>query len=136
MLDAEIDRLPDRLRQVVVLCYLDGTSTEAAAARLNVPRGTVLSRLHTARAKLRDRLTRRGVTPPAVGLTLVLTAEQVAGGVRAAGGGIGAATILANEVLTMSVRKLDCGRGVRAGAGRRGRHRRRGAERPERRGRG
>ena len=109
VLDAEIDRLPDRLRQVVVLCYLNGASTEAAAARLNIPRGTVLSRLHTARAKLRDRLTRRGVTPPAVGLTLVLTAEQVAGGVRAAGGGVGAATILANEVLTMSVRKLVWG---------------------------
>ncbi len=109
VLDAEIDRLPDRLRQVVVLCYLNGATTESAAARLNIPRGTVLSRRHTARAKLRDRLQRRGVTPPAVGLMLVLTAEQVAGGVHAAGGGIGAATILANEVLTMSVRKLVWG---------------------------
>ena len=105
VLDAEIDRLPDRLRQVVVLCYLDGRSTEDAAARLGVPRGTVLSRLHTARAKLAARLTRRGVTPPAVGLTAVLTAETVAGGVAVCGGTNGAAFHLANEVLAMTTRK-------------------------------
>ncbi len=105
VLDAEIDRLPDRLRQVVVLCYLDGESTEAAATRLGIPRGTVLSRLHTARGTLTARLTRRGVTPPVVGLTAILTAEQVAGGVRVVGGGCGPATILANEVLAMSVHK-------------------------------
>lgn len=110
VLDAEIDRLPDRLRQVVVLCYLDGRSTADAAARLGVPRGTVLSRLATARAKLAGRLTRRGVTPPAVGLTTILTAEAVSACVRLCEpGGLcartGAASILANEVLAMSVRK-------------------------------
>ena len=121
VLDAEIDRLPERLRQVVVLCYLDGQSTEWAASRLGIPRGTVLSRLHTARAKLGDRLRRRGVTAPAVGLTAVLTAEQVSGGVRAAGGGVAVATILANEVLVMGVRKLvvgvACGLVLAGGAG-------------------
>jgi RNA polymerase sigma factor (sigma-70 family) len=43
VLDAEIDRLPDRFRLPVVLCYLDGRSTEDASRLLGVPRGTVLS---------------------------------------------------------------------------------------------
>src|SRR5579883_3508355 len=47
VLDAEVNRLPDRFRLPVVLCYLDGRSTEEAARILGVPRGTVLSRLAT-----------------------------------------------------------------------------------------
>jgi len=62
VLDAEIDRLPDRFRLPVVLCYLDGRTTEDAAKQLGIPRGTVLSRLATARKKLAERLTRRGIT--------------------------------------------------------------------------
>src|SRR5262245_37325124 len=41
-LDSEINRLPDRYRRVTVLCYLEGRSTEDAAAALGCPRGTVL----------------------------------------------------------------------------------------------
>jgi RNA polymerase sigma factor (sigma-70 family) len=52
LLDAEIDRLPDRLRLPVVLCYLDERTTEDAARELGIPRGTVLSRLAAARQKL------------------------------------------------------------------------------------
>lgn len=65
LLDAEIARLPERLRRPVVLCYLGGQSTEEAARELGIPRGTVLSRLATARKRLAERLTRRGVTLPA-----------------------------------------------------------------------
>jgi RNA polymerase sigma factor (sigma-70 family) len=68
LLDAEIDRLPERFRLPVVLCYLDGRTTEDAARLLGVPRGTVLSRLATARQRLAARLTRRVVTLPASGL--------------------------------------------------------------------
>lgn len=60
-LDEEISRLPVRYREPLVLCYLEGLSTDAAALRLGCPRGTVLSRLSRARERLRDRLTRRGV---------------------------------------------------------------------------
>jgi RNA polymerase sigma factor (sigma-70 family) len=102
LLDAEIDRLPDRQRQAVVLCYLDGLTAEEAAVRLGVPRGTVLSRLHAARATLAGRLSRRGVVPPAVGLTAAVTAGHVAGW----GGRTGAAVILANEVMVMGAKKL------------------------------
>jgi hypothetical protein len=66
-LHEEIARLPERYREPVVLCYLEGLTTEAAAQRLGWPRGTVLSRLSRARERLRGRLTRRGLAP-SVGL--------------------------------------------------------------------
>lgn len=62
-LHEEIARLPDRYREPVVLCYLQGLTTEAAADRLRCPRGTILSRLSRARHRLRARLTRRGLGP-------------------------------------------------------------------------
>jgi RNA polymerase sigma factor (sigma-70 family) len=68
-LHEEIGRLPGRYREPLVLCYLEGLSTDAAASRLGCPKGTVLSRLSRARERLRDRLTRRGLAPGAGVLT-------------------------------------------------------------------
>lgn len=48
-----IDRLPDAHRVVVVLFYLEGLSVGEVAYALNVPEGTVKSRLYYAREKLR-----------------------------------------------------------------------------------
>jgi RNA polymerase sigma factor (sigma-70 family) len=62
VLDEEIGRLPQKYRAAVILCYLEGHSTAEAAALLGCPRGTVLSRLATARQRLQRRLVRRGVT--------------------------------------------------------------------------
>src|SRR5581483_8729675 len=39
VLDDELHRLPDKYRATVVLCYLEGKSTEEAARALDVPRG-------------------------------------------------------------------------------------------------
>jgi len=61
----EVGRLPERSRQAVVLCYLNGRTNEEAAAELGLPVGTVKTRLHRARARLRSRLTRRGLCPSA-----------------------------------------------------------------------
>ena len=61
----EMERLPDRLRGVVVLCYLEGLTYDAAAQRLGLSEGAVRGRLARARDQLRRRLTRRGVTIPA-----------------------------------------------------------------------
>jgi RNA polymerase sigma-70 factor (ECF subfamily) len=42
-------------RQVIVLREVEGLSYEQIAATIGVPRGTVESRLHRARAELRER---------------------------------------------------------------------------------
>jgi RND family efflux transporter MFP subunit len=59
-LHAEIDRLPEKYRVPIVLCYFEGLSHEQAASRLRWPVGTVKIRLTRARAILRARLERRG----------------------------------------------------------------------------
>jgi RNA polymerase sigma factor (sigma-70 family) len=61
----EIDRLPERLRTAVVLCYLEGLTYDAAARRLGLSEGSIRGRLARARDQLRRRLTRRGMTLPA-----------------------------------------------------------------------
>jgi RNA polymerase sigma factor (sigma-70 family) len=60
-LHEELDRLPARFREPIVLCYLEGLSREMAAQQLGWPLGTVQSRLARGRERLRDRLARRGV---------------------------------------------------------------------------
>ena len=44
-LHQEIGRLPEKYRQPIVLCYFEGLTHEAAAARLSWPLGTVRGRL-------------------------------------------------------------------------------------------
>lgn len=54
--------LSGRHRAVVTLVDIEGLSYQEAADALGVPRGTVMSRLHRARAKIRARLDAKGVT--------------------------------------------------------------------------
>ena len=121
-LHEEIARLPGRYREPLVLCYLEGLSTEAAASRIGCPRGTILSRLSRARDRLRDGLTRRGLAPslvpaagsipqafPATWLDATVKAS-LAFAERRAGGAVlatAATTTLAQGVLTaMTLSKL------------------------------
>ncbi len=48
----EIERLPERLRDVVLLCAIEGLEPTAVAAILGIPAGTVRSRLHAGRKHL------------------------------------------------------------------------------------
>lgn len=63
VLRAELNRLPERYRLPLVLCYLEGKTNEEAASQLQCPVGTVKGRLWRARGQLCDRLSRRGLSP-------------------------------------------------------------------------
>ncbi len=62
----ELDRLPERYRAPLVLCLLEGLTHDEAARRLRCPVRTVETRLLRGRARLRERLVRRGLVPSAV----------------------------------------------------------------------
>jgi RNA polymerase sigma-70 factor (ECF subfamily) len=51
---AAVDRLPDFLRQVVVLAYYQGLKYREIAGILDIPVGTVKSRLHAALVKIQE----------------------------------------------------------------------------------
>jgi cobalt-zinc-cadmium efflux system membrane fusion protein len=89
VLDEEINRLPEKYRAALILCYLQSKTTAEAARQLGCARGTVCSRLAWARQRLRSCLTRRGLALSAAGLVAVLApsptpAAWVHGTVKAA----------------------------------------------------
>ena len=55
--------LPPTFRDVVTLVDLDGLSYAEAAAALDVPIGTVMSRLHRGRTRIKQRLVALGLAP-------------------------------------------------------------------------
>ena len=80
----ELAAMPDKFRSVLVLCSLEERTNAEAAEILGCPRGTVDSRLATAKQKLKDRLLKRGVAlGTLVGLEQLLP-ECANAGVRAA----------------------------------------------------
>jgi RNA polymerase sigma factor (sigma-70 family) len=71
----ELDRLPERHRAALVLCYLQGKTQDEAAAELGLPKGTLKGHLERGRSRLRARLVRRGLGP---GVVLALAAWPAA----------------------------------------------------------
>ena len=65
LLHSELALLPERFRAPIVLCDLEDIAYEEAARLLGCPVGTVKSRLARGRERLRVRLARRGLAPPA-----------------------------------------------------------------------
>jgi RNA polymerase sigma factor (sigma-70 family) len=77
----EANRLPQKYRLPIVLCYLEGLTHEQAAEQLGWPVGTVRSRLARGRERLRGRLLRRGVAPALAAFGASLQAEAASSAV-------------------------------------------------------
>lgn len=80
-LDREVDALPARERQAVVLRYLEGCSQKDAAAVAGVPQGTLARRASEGLERLRTRMARRGALLSGLGaaaLVSLLEAEASA----------------------------------------------------------
>ncbi len=83
VLDQELNRLPEKYRAPLILCYLRGRTHQQAAEELRCPVGTVHSRLARGLDLLKKRLTRRGFAPtaailgPGPGLPARLLVEAV-----------------------------------------------------------
>jgi RNA polymerase sigma factor (sigma-70 family) len=75
LVDEEVQRLPEKYRTPVLLCYLQGQTNEEAAQLLRCPTGTIKIRLLRGREMLRKRLIRQGV---ALSLLAGLTTELCA----------------------------------------------------------
>jgi len=119
LLHAEVERLPDKYRIPIVLCYLEGKTNEEAARQLQWPVGTVKIRLCRARELLHSRLSRRGVAL-SLGLlaantlraqapaALVQATLQAALTFAAGGAAVGGATSVQAFALTKGVLKTMC----------------------------
>ncbi len=93
LLDEELQRLPEKLRLPLVLCYLEGLTQDEASLRLGWSRSTLKRRLEAGRERLRLRLTRRGVTLGASLFAAALAESTTRGGVSTA---LRAATVRAS----------------------------------------
>ena len=60
---AALDALPEKLRIVMLLAAIEGYNTREVAKLLDLPEGTVKSRLHAARKQLAETLRSAGVSP-------------------------------------------------------------------------
>jgi RNA polymerase sigma-70 factor (ECF subfamily) len=63
VVEAALAELPEKFWQVVELIDIDGLSYREAAKILDVPEGTIMSRLHRARSRIRRRLAVAGLAP-------------------------------------------------------------------------
>jgi RNA polymerase sigma factor (sigma-70 family) len=97
LLDQELGCLPEKYREVIVLCDLEGKTRKEAARDLRLPEGTVATRLATARTMLGRRLTRHGLALSGGALAAVLSQNVASAGMPngVASAAIKAATLLA-----------------------------------------
>src|SRR5438309_1160259 len=77
-LDDELHKLPEKNRQPLLLCYLEGLTQEEAAEQLGWPRGTLKRRLERGRELLKNRLVRRGLSLGAAAGAMLPAGEALA----------------------------------------------------------
>jgi RNA polymerase sigma factor (sigma-70 family) len=78
ILDEELDWLPHRYREPLVLCYLEGLTQDEAAQRLCVAHETLKSQLKRGRKKLSEALRARGYELGLMFLTTATVADAAA----------------------------------------------------------
>ncbi len=93
-IDAAIEQLPSKYRLPVVLCYLQGLTNAQAAAVIGCPSNTIATRLARARGRLRERLTKQG-------LTVAVSSSLATGTARSAVRLISGMNGLSNEIATL-----------------------------------
>jgi RNA polymerase sigma-70 factor (ECF subfamily) len=84
-----IDELPEAARETLILREVEGLSYAEIAEALDIPKGTVMSRLHYARRRVQELLRRAGVVEPH-GSSETLdgpSGSEGSGGSEARGGG-------------------------------------------------
>ena len=76
-----LQQIPPHHQEVILLCDVEDMTYKEIAAALEVPIGTVMSRLHRGRELLRTELARRGAGPAAIGSgkrdTLIMQCRDV-----------------------------------------------------------
>jgi RNA polymerase sigma factor (sigma-70 family) len=127
ILHEELSRLPDKLRAVLVVCYLEGKTQDEAASLLGLPRGTLRGRLERARHLLRSRLARHGLgsaeallaagwpmaaasesVPPALALATSNVVKAVSNGAPAAMASQAVVSLTRGVTRAMFMDKLKC----------------------------
>jgi RNA polymerase sigma factor (sigma-70 family) len=103
ILDDELQRLPEKYRAPLVLCYLEGQAQAVASERLGCSEATLNRRLAEGREQLRIRLERRGITLSAALLAIGVSREAASASVPAAL----AATTLKGAVQTAAGQMLE-----------------------------
>ncbi len=106
LLHQELAALPERLRLPLVLCYLQGRTRDEAARRLGWSLATLKRRLEQGRKLLHVRLSRRGVTLPAVLSPLLLCSVEVPASLMASTVGLAASSLAGSASLPASVALL------------------------------
>jgi RNA polymerase sigma factor (sigma-70 family) len=114
VLHEELNKLPERYRMVLVMCYLESKTQDQAAAKLGLAKSTLKERLERGRELLRARLVGRGLGPaallaaaawPAAVASACLPSTLVSATVNAAGlsvAGQGTAGVISAEVAALS----------------------------------
>ena len=111
IIDEELQRLAEAYRLPVILCCLEGRSLEEAARQLGWTLGSVKGRLERGRARLHQRLLRRGLT-----LSAALATAEVSRGTASAGEAVRLAARTARGAVVFGARSPAAAEGVSAKA--------------------